>query len=440
MKFKEFLLLILIVGTGIFFYHAQTGQLDLDWEFHGDIFFGYDEFTYEESQEISPPFPSKLYLNNAHGDVEIQGADVENITIAFHKIIWRRTEEQADEVNAKLQMTIDRDDMAVTVGTNRSEFKKKRFETDFKILVPMGMDIQIKNSYGLVKASKVGNTRIDNRHGEVDASDIDGELVITNKYEDVDVNTVSSDCRVENKHADILIHDVKGKVRIGHSSGRVELGDIAQEVTIEGKYSEVWGENMEGKVDITTSYKNVILYNVGPTKITNKQSRIEVDGVKDSLDIFHRYGKVELSNLQGNLSIDGKNVGVYGKSVVGDSISITSSYRDVDLAHFSGNTTITISNGDVHLNPLPLTHPIRVEGKYAKISLLWPDQDKYPFEAHAKGGDIKWNLPFELSFEQDNSTKTVKAFSWETGKPLIYFSTSYRTITVNEHQAEPEKQ
>ncbi len=193
-------------------------------------------------------------------------------------------------------------------------------------------------------------------------------------------------------------------------------------------------------MDIITSYKNVILLNVGPTKITNKQSRIEVDGIRESLDIFHRYGKVELSNLQGNLFIDGKNVGVYGKSVVGGSISISSSYRDVDLTGFSGKTTITLSHGDVRLDPLPLTHPIRVEGKYAKISLLWPDQEKYPFEAHAKGGDIKWNLPFELSYEQDNSTKTVKAFSWETDKPSIYFSTSYRSISVDEHPEEPEKQ
>jgi hypothetical protein len=440
MKFKEFLLLILIVGTGIFFYHAQTGQLDIDWEFHGDVFFGYDEFTYEESREITPPFPSKLHLRNSHGEVEIQGTDTENITIDFQKIIWRRTEEQADEVNEKLQMTIDQDGTTLTVGTNRSEFGRKRFETNFKILVPEGMDIKVKNSYGLVKAAKVGNTRIDNRHGEVDASDIDGELIITNKYEDVDVNTVSSDCRVENRHADISIHDAGGKVRLGHSYGRIELGNITQDVTIEGKYSEVWGENLGGRVDIITSYKNVILLNVGPTKITNKQSRIEVDGIRESLDIFHRYGKVELSNLQGNLFIDGKNVGVYGKSVVGSSISISSSYRDVDLTGFSGKTTITLSHGDVRLDPLPLTHPIRVEGKYAKISLLWPDQEKYPFEAHAKGGDIKWNLPFELSYEQDNSTKTVKAFSWETDKPSIYFSTSYRSISVDEHPEEPEKQ
>ena len=191
---------------------------------------------------------------------------------------------------------------------------------------------------------------------------------------------------------------------------------------------------------ITTSYKNIILSNAGPTIITNKQSRIEVDGVRESLDIFHRYGKVELSNIQGRLSVDGKNVEVSGKSVVGDRISISSSYRDVDLAGFSGETTITLSHGDVHLNPLPLTHPIRVEGKYAKIRLLWPGQEKYPFEAHAKGGDIKWNLPFELSYEQDNSTKTVKAFTLETDKPSIYFSTSYRPITVEQHPEEPEKQ
>ena len=440
MKFKEFLLLILIIAAGVFFYHAQTGKLDLDWEFHGDIFFGYDEFIFEESRVIDPPYPAHLQLTNGHGDVEIQGADVENITIAFQKIIWRRTEEQANEVNEKLRLTIDQNEQSLAVGTNRSEFGKKRFETNFKILVPEGMAIEVKNSYGLVKVAKAGNTRIDNRHGEVDVSFIEGELVITNKYEDVDVSTVSSDCQVENRQADISIHDVGGKVKIGHSYGRIELENIAQDVEIDGSNSEVWGENLEGRVEVITSYKKVILHNVGPTKITGKQSRIEVDGVKDSLDIFHRYGEVKLSNLQGNLLIDGKNVAVNGKSVVGDKISITSSYRDVDLADFSGETTISLANGDITLAPRPLTHPLRVEGRYARIKLFWPSQEKYPFEAHAKGGDIEWNLPFELSFQQDNSTKTVKAFSQERDKPSIYFSTSYRTITVEEYPEKPKNQ
>ena len=40
MKAKEIILLILIITVGIFFYHAQTGKIWIDWEWDEGIYFG----------------------------------------------------------------------------------------------------------------------------------------------------------------------------------------------------------------------------------------------------------------------------------------------------------------------------------------------------------------------------------------------------------------
>jgi len=130
--------------------------------------------------------------------------------------------------------------------------------------------------------------------------------------------------------------------------------------------------------------------------------------------------------------IEGKNLEVTGKSIVGDKIDITSSYRDIELTEFSGNTTIVLSNGEIVLDPYPLTHPIEVKGEYANIRLRWPLGKKYRFEAKVKDGEIEWGLPAEISVQEEDHTRTVTAFIQEKESPSIFLSTSYRTIWVEQ--------
>ena len=85
MKAKEIILLILIVTVGIIFYHAQTGKIWIDWDWDEGIYFGQEEFVYEETEEISPPFPLNLRIINAHGHVEVEGANQDGISITLRK-------------------------------------------------------------------------------------------------------------------------------------------------------------------------------------------------------------------------------------------------------------------------------------------------------------------------------------------------------------------
>lgn len=294
------------------------------------------------------------------------------------------------------------------------------------------MDIEVNNSYGEVKTVKVGNTNIKNRHGKIIASDIAGELLIENSYKDIEVDNVQSDCQIEGKHADVFVNGVKGKTQIIHQYGKVRLENISQDVKIEGSHSGVYGENLMGSVEVTTSYKKIALFDVGPTKIRARHSPVEVEGAREYVDIEDNYSKVKVDNLQGDLIVDGKNLEVYGKSIVGQKIYITSSYRNVELFEFSGKTTILLEHGEIVLDPSPLTHPIEVKGKYAGIKFYWPLKEKYPFEARAKNGDIKWRLPDEMSIQEEDHMSTVKAFLEEKEKPSIFLSTSYSTIRIEE--------
>lgn len=435
MKAKEIILLILIIAAGIFFYHAQTGKIDIFWDFDGHLFFNLEEYTFEESTEISPPLPSRLQITNRHGDVEIEGTEEEKITILLRKTIWRRNEEQAKNVSDRLKMIVSRDKNLWTITTNRGELRRKNFETHFRISVPLSMDITVRNAYGMVKVSNVASADILNPHGEVATSDIQGELITKNSYEDVRVERINASCQVESKHSDVAVFDVSGGVKIEHRYGKVRLENISQNVEIDGSHTEVFGQNLRGKTGVVTSYEDIMLMDVGPTKITGRQSTVEVDGAKGQLELTHRYGTVKLHNIQGDLFVDCQNTSVYGSQLTGEKIIISSSYRDIELAEFSGETIVTLSNGDLFLEPAPLVNPLRVEGRYCDIEFNMPFQEKYPLEARTKGGDISWKLPDEISSQEENGFTVIKAFLEEADRPSIFLSTRYGDITIEEQPA-----
>lgn len=432
MKAKEIILLVLIIAAGVIFYHAYTGKLDFSIDFGDGIYWGLEEFTYQETQEIEPPFPTQLFLINSHGEIEIQRTEAQSVTINFRKRIWRKNEEQAAEVSEKLKMIIEKSENQLKISTNRDEFRKKKFETGFKVAIPKGMDIEVENSYGLVKASKAGNTKITNRYGEISLSGIEGTVDVKNSYEDVDIDGAQADCQVESNSSTILAKNIKGGLKIIHKYGKIYLENISQRVEIESPNTEIYGYGLMEGVEAQNSYEKITLQEVGPTIINGKSSKIEVEGVDGDLRINNRYGKLKLNNIVGSLYIEGKNVEVSGKKIIGENISISTSYEDIELADFSAKTSIQNYNGNIILEPALLSQSLEARSEYGTIKFFWPRGKKYPFEARAKGGEINWNLPAEISLTEENGTKIIKAFLEETDKPSVFLSTRYGRIVVEE--------
>ena len=430
MKAKEIVLLIFIIAAGVFFYHAKTGKIQVDWDLGDYIYLDFQKFTFEESQVIEPPFPTFLKVINAHGNVEIQGEESDKITVTLEKRIWRRNEAEAKEVAEKLRLVSSKGDLAVTLTTNRDEFRKKNFETNFRISVPLNMDIDITNRHGLVKTSQVGNAAIHNLHGKVVASEVNGELRIENSHEDIELEGIGSRCELRTKHSTISAKLVEGGMAIEQSHGFIRLQKVGQKITIDSTHTEIVGEDLAGPLDIRNSYEKISLVRVGPTKIEGHHSTIEADDVSGDLEIRDNYESANLSNVWGNLKILGKNLAVSGKNIVGEEIYISNSYENVELFDFSGKTTVLSSHGDVILDPLPLTGPIEVRCAYSAITFYWPEGEQYPLEAQTKNGDIYWRLPGEIAIEEKDNLSVARAFLDLKEKPRVLLFTTYSDIRI----------
>jgi hypothetical protein len=430
MKAKEIILLVLLIAAGILLYQERTGKIGFDWRPGDFIFLDGEAFTYYESQVIEAPLPTSLRLLNAHGDVTIEAAETDRITLALEKKVWRHREPEAKAVADQLHPRVARDGDSVVIGTNRDEFKRRNFETNFRLTVPAAVAVDVENSYGTVKVRGVSAAVIANRHGEVDASAIAGVLKVNNSYEDVTVDGVRSLCEIHSAHSDVIARNIEGELRVDHQYGLARLQTVAQKVTFDGPHAEVIAEDVAGPVDIRNSYEKVTLRRVGPAKVTGHHSDVEAAEVNGNLEVSTSYATVTAGSVRGGLRVSGRSVGLSGASLTGGDIYVSTSYEPVEISGFSGKTTILVSHGQVTVTPLPLTGPIEVRCDYSPITFHWPAGGPYPVEARCRSGQIRWRLADLARVEEKDGMEEVRAFSDLKDKPGILLVTSYENIEV----------
>jgi formylmethanofuran dehydrogenase subunit D len=431
MKAREFLLLVLIVVAGVFFYQARTGEIRIEGDWEGP-FGGGHMYDFEEPLTLEGPIPARIEVRNAHGDVEVRGADQETVTVTLLKKVRRRTEAEARTVADGLKPVIVRDAGRLEISTNRESFPKKSFTTSFRLVVPSGADVVVVNSYGTVTASGVRRCAIDNPHGQVNAADVAEELSVTNSYEDVAITRVGAACRVSSRHADVLVRQAGSDVRIDHAYGKVEVSDAAAEATIAGEHTEVSLLRVKGAVDVRTTYEDVSLVDIGPATVVGQHADVAADGVGGALKVATTYARVRANGVRGDLDVEGRSVGVVGRSIAAGTIRIATSYEDLDLADFTGRADISVSHADAVLAPGAITSAIDVKNVYGTVRFFWPKGARFPFVGRSKGGEVKWGLAERPDVETTNGESLVKAFAGAAEGPSVTLSTSYGDVVVEE--------
>jgi hypothetical protein len=440
MKVRDVFLALLIIAGGIFLYYAKTGRFNIEgdgWE----AIFGVrgEEYVFETSQEIPAPLPARLEVNNSFGRVEIEASESGPVTVLFRKRIRRRNKAEAQAVADALQMISTRSGDRLILSTNRGSFRTKRFETDFKIVIPADTPVIVKNSYGDVTARRTGAAELVTSHGRVSASGIAGGLTVRTSYEDVIVDGVQGDCRIDARHGQVLVQNIRGDLAVENSYGSVRAENAAKTLTIEASHSEITAKDIAGRIEIGSSYETIRVSGAAATKIRGIHCDVILAGIQGPLDIINDHGTVTADDIRGTFVVEGRDLLVTGRSITADEIRLNTTYQDVSLLDFSGRATIVLGHGDLVLRPRDLAGPIDVQGSYCAVTFDWPAGLRAPFEAGTRSGNIRWGLADAPALQQANGTSILKAFPEAREKPPITIKTSYGDIAVRGTAAGPNR-
>ncbi len=433
MKFKEILLLLVIIFAGIIFYHAQTGKLDLYIDLGDEFFSDYDAYTFKSAQKVSSPFPMQMEIKNQQGDLKIYSTEEKEISIYMEKKVRHSTEEKAKEIADELEILVTHDEQKVMVSAERGEQSSGNIRSDLEIYIPKDMDLDISNSYGLVELDGGKNVKITNRNGKVSVSNIQENLSIESSYNPILAGNIGGDCQINGLRSRIQVEHIKGSTIIKNKYGSIDLAELSQDVTIDGLHCPIKGRNIKGQIEAENSYEKIDLSNILSAKIRSDNSPIDISGAKKDLDINNKYSRILLNDIYGNIDIEGESLDITGENIFGELISISSSYRNIKLDHFSSSTAISFSHGKIFLSPANKNiKPVTVKGKYAEIEFILPPGLKIPMQVQTKSGQIKWELSEKGTEQISNGFSIINAFLEEGEKPTVLLVTTYGNILVRE--------
>lgn len=427
MKAKEVLLLILIVVLGIGLHNLDDLKIKIDEQ---DLKFPFrgESYLYEE-QLIEAP-AEFLEINNSLGSLQVEGNQRTDLVITLEKRVWRKSEPEARKVAEQIRLLTTREGNKLVLTTNRNTLRQKNFSSDFKLLVPTGTIVKIKNSHGLVRVARISQVEVENSHGRVDIIEISGPVRVSNSYEKVSIIDIAGECFLETRHSSALLSRVEGPVTINCAHQKLDIFDLKNTVKIRSRHTVIKAIRIAGPAEIDGSYELISLNEIGPAVVRGHHSPIEIETARGDLNLETSYEKIKLADIQGNLILRGKSSRVQGARISGQHLQIETSYEPVSLEDISGQLELKLKHASLTLAPINLDSPLTVSLEYGNITFYWPRNQTARFEALSRGGRISWHLPFTPDENNSNGTALLRAFQSAPDRPPIKLETSYGNINI----------
>jgi hypothetical protein len=424
---------LILAGFAVFQFKTGKWSLDGDWVWFDDFGFAGQEVVAQEERTLTAPLPAAIEILNGHGTVEVRGADQDFAQLTFRKSVWRRKKEDAESIAAQVKYTLTAAADKLTLATNRDELGHRgNIETTFILTVPRSTTVTVANAYGPVRVEGVREATVHNRHGELFATNVTGPCVLETSYEDLEAEGIQGTCRIVNSHGDVRAASIAGDLTVTTSYARIRVEDAGGKADLRGPNTDIEALRVAGAVAVDASYEKVVLGDVGPAKVTGHNMGVVANTVRGDLEVQTSYESVRADGVQGKLFVDAHNAPVAANGIDGPTISVKTSYENVSLTEFSGETTVVCRNGNVSLAPRDITSGIDVRNEYGDIDFFWPSGEKARLEARSKGGSVKWSLPGKPDLDETNGVSLVKAYSSDATAPLVFLSTTYDTIRLQE--------
>jgi DUF4097 and DUF4098 domain-containing protein YvlB len=351
-----------------------------------------------EEKRLAVDGPANLDVKNSYGNIRINAADVNEITISMHKMAYAENEAKAQEALEKMNVSITQDGNSIQVAFEQQQgvqmgvvgvFESDR--VDFTIQVPTETQVTAYSSSG-----------------------------------DVSLSGTRGEASLKSDYGDISAAKTTGSLSASTSSGKVEASDIqAGEANIELKseYGNISLENASADgIELNSSSGNLTLENVdasGKVSLNSDYGTINFkDGSAKSLTITAKSGKIGLANLE--ISGDLKATGDYGdidlEQVAADSYDLNTSSGAVTVEGASGSIKahsgygnvnviggeqatldLSTSSGTVEFTGTLGEGPHTLKSDYGSITLTIPAETTLELDLKTDYGSVKSAIPVTLS-------------------------------------------
>lgn len=413
-------------------------------------------FRYVEEGRYTVAASTPLKIENSYGNVSlVPGSDGE-VRVRLTKVVYDSDEDRAKRIASEIKLEGGPEGgaeaAAFLVRTNRETLASKdyRFNTEMEVSIPPSAQVQVRNSFGEVRAASLGG-RLDlsTSHNSLEVRDFTGELTASNRFAETRLLNVAGDVHVDargrvyvesvkgnvdvrNEYSPTEVTDVQGTVNVVGTEGRIEVSKATKAVVIEGRGSDVVASHLGETLKVNASHRRIQVTDVASdVTLSSEYSTVTVKEVKGSLNVSSNSDRVTVDRVGGSLTVHGQGTSVNANNVDGP-VDIASTLKDVFVNNFADGCRVTNEFGDVSISTAKLgKDDVIVKNRNARIELNLPQSAGFVLDATARNGRIVTDFP-SLQPEPGPGDSWVLKAKAGAGGPKIQLETDYSNISVHQ--------
>ncbi|HKW89309.1 MAG TPA: DUF4097 family beta strand repeat-containing protein [Candidatus Acidoferrales bacterium] len=221
---------------------------------------------------------------------------------------------------------------------------------------------------------------------------------------------------VNAKNGDLDIHDITGDVGLDMSHGNARLANVKGNVRLSGAGSEVDLTQISGDVTVNGDF-------YGPIRARNVGKTLRYTSSRTNLTVDHLTGQMELNS--GDLNV----------TDLPGSFQLTTSNKDISLDNVTGHIDLTGRRGNITVQfATPPHEDVRITNDSANIEVTLPAHSSFDIMAVSKSGDIENDFQGPaLKITATGDTHVLQG-SYGTRGPQITLNNTYGTISIHKRQ------
>jgi hypothetical protein len=409
---------------------------------------------------IGPTTPLKI--ENSYGNVVLLPGSDGEVRVRLTKVVYQNDENRARQIASEIKIEGGPEGgaeaAAFLIRTNRDSLSQRdyRFNTELEVIVPPKAQVQLRNSFGEVRAANLaGALDLATTHNSLEVRDHTGNLTISNRYADsrlvnvtgnvnvdargrVYIETVKGDVVVRNEYSPTEVEDIQGTVSVVGTEGKISVNKVAKAVVIEGRGSDVTVSRLAASAKISASHRRVQVEDVtADVSLQTQYSNVNIKDVRGTVDIASNSDRIVAETVGGALKIRGQGTSVNATGVKG-AVEIASTLKDVVVNDFEAACKVTNEYGDVTLSTgKAVKGDVSARNRNGSIEIFLPAGTGFLLDAVARNGRVATDFPKLEPKEGPSDSWTLKAHVG-AGGPKVQLETDYSNINISTREPEEE--
>ena len=395
--------MVLIVGVGLaanFAARNGAGGLGLRIGDMAYVFGNQISIEDEAPQSFAVAPNSRLLINNANGDIEVNSAPQAQATARLIRRIRAANDEEARKIakNINLQIAPTGAGYQLNVASNGVEHD---FGVSIIVTLPQNLTagVEINNALGVVKLAglqgdhvirgceraeinrNAGGVTVENPRGAIEINEVQGQVYLTNTRNAINLRAINGPVTLDVKSGAVSLSHSSGPIQLRAADAQIEITEVGNDVAAlakqrvvsieEARGSRIKLQEIKGAVAINAEHSRVEAQEItGDFTVDSSSDRVRVNKINGVLQIKSENGEVEVEGVRGPTTIDAN--------------------RDVTVRNFRGSLSVTTRQGEIKLETSEkLNGDLKAVNDRGGIRVSIPEDSAFRLDANAVAGRVK---------------------------------------------------